>query len=148
MYALPAVGEKGYLDVEMTVETKGGHSSIPPKHSGIGLSALLIAALEANPPETPLSPDSPLVRFLECTAEYSPNIPQDLEATIRKLAKSGGVDKKAIRTLQDWFADGSWQDGTFKKDMGKALVSTTQAIDIINGGFKVNALVSNARGRL
>jgi len=28
-FAMPAVGEKGYLDVELRVETKGGHSSVP-----------------------------------------------------------------------------------------------------------------------
>jgi Gly-Xaa carboxypeptidase len=29
MMAIPAVGEKGYLDVEVRVETPGGHSSVP-----------------------------------------------------------------------------------------------------------------------
>lgn len=29
LYATPAVGEKGYLDVEIRVETPGGHSSVP-----------------------------------------------------------------------------------------------------------------------
>jgi Gly-Xaa carboxypeptidase len=31
MFALPAVAEKGYLDVELKVETLGGHSSVPRK---------------------------------------------------------------------------------------------------------------------
>lgn len=30
-FALPAVAEKGYLDVELQVLTKGGHSSVPRK---------------------------------------------------------------------------------------------------------------------
>lgn len=29
LYATPAVAEKGYLDVEIKVETLGGHSSVP-----------------------------------------------------------------------------------------------------------------------
>jgi Gly-Xaa carboxypeptidase len=29
LYATPAVAEKGYLDVEIRVETLGGHSSVP-----------------------------------------------------------------------------------------------------------------------
>ena len=29
LYATPAVAEKGMLDVEIRVETKGGHSSVP-----------------------------------------------------------------------------------------------------------------------
>lgn len=32
-FALPAIGEKGYLDVRIEVFTKGGHSSVPPQHT-------------------------------------------------------------------------------------------------------------------
>ena len=32
-FAVPAVGEKGYLDVRIEVLTKGGHSSFPPEHT-------------------------------------------------------------------------------------------------------------------
>lgn len=28
-FAMPSVGEKGYLDVELSVSTPGGHSSVP-----------------------------------------------------------------------------------------------------------------------
>jgi hypothetical protein len=31
MFAGPAVGEKGYLDVEVRALTPGGHSSVPRK---------------------------------------------------------------------------------------------------------------------
>lgn len=30
---VPDTGEKGYLDVRVEVSTKGGHSSVPPKHT-------------------------------------------------------------------------------------------------------------------
>ena len=32
-FAFPALSEKGYLDVRIQVDTPGGHSSIPPKHT-------------------------------------------------------------------------------------------------------------------
>ena len=32
-FALPAIGEKGYLDLRIEVFTKGGHASIPPPHT-------------------------------------------------------------------------------------------------------------------
>lgn len=32
-FALPATAEKGYVDVQMTVDTAGGHSSTPPDHT-------------------------------------------------------------------------------------------------------------------
>jgi len=31
--ALPAVAEKGYIDVQLSVASPGGHSSIPPEHT-------------------------------------------------------------------------------------------------------------------
>ena len=45
---------KGYLDVSIAVSTLGGHSSVPPEHTAIGLSAILINHLEANPHPTHL----------------------------------------------------------------------------------------------
>ena len=32
-FAIPAIAEKGYLDVRVEVATPGGHSSIPPPHT-------------------------------------------------------------------------------------------------------------------
>jgi len=72
--ALPSVAEKGYLDVHLTVSSPGGHSSIPPVHTveffvsdplvftltptfiqSIGLLAVMIVELEANPIPVKLS---------------------------------------------------------------------------------------------
>ena len=33
VFAVPAIGEKGYLDVRVEVSSPGGHSSIPPEHT-------------------------------------------------------------------------------------------------------------------
>lgn len=40
------VAEKGYTDIEITVNAKGGHSSQPPVHSGLGEIADVIKDLE------------------------------------------------------------------------------------------------------
>lgn len=40
------VAEKGYTDIEITVNAKGGHSSQPPVHSGLGELANVIRDLE------------------------------------------------------------------------------------------------------
>ncbi len=42
------VAEKGYTDFEITVTAKGGHSSQPPVHSGLGELANVIRDLENN----------------------------------------------------------------------------------------------------
>ena len=49
VYARPGVAEKGYMDAELILETSGGHSSRLPEHSGIGIIAEMIVALEQNP---------------------------------------------------------------------------------------------------
>ncbi len=40
----------------MTVETAGGHLSVPPDHTGIGILSTIIDAIEANPYEPELTP--------------------------------------------------------------------------------------------
>ena len=42
------IAEKGYCDVEVSLEHKGGHSSQPPKHTGIGQMAAVIRDLESH----------------------------------------------------------------------------------------------------
>ena len=55
-FALPGLAEKGYCDTRIIVETAGGHSSIPPDHTGIGILSQIITAMEAAPYEPELSP--------------------------------------------------------------------------------------------
>jgi len=42
------VSEKGYADIEISVTSKGGHSSQPPKHSAVGDIACVVRDLERN----------------------------------------------------------------------------------------------------
>lgn len=47
--ALIGISEKGYLSLKLSSKVTGGHSSMPPERTAIGLLALSVAALEANP---------------------------------------------------------------------------------------------------
>jgi carboxypeptidase PM20D1 len=47
--ALIGIGEKGYVSIELTTVSKGGHSSMPPKQTSIGLVAEAVSKLEKNP---------------------------------------------------------------------------------------------------
>ena len=137
LYATPAVAEKGYLDVEIKVETLGGHSSVPPPHTGIGYASLIIAQLESHPHSTYLNRESPLVNFLSCVAQTAPEFPPGLKRSVDRAAH----DKRALKSLEDWWVyDSSTSVPAMKPGMGKAMVSTTQAIDVVRGGLKVNAL--------
>jgi len=77
-------------------------------------------------------------------------MPKALKKDVEKLGKSlavakkhrkGKGDMKALKRIEEWWVNGSEEDGTLPAGAGRAMVSTTQAADIINGGVKVNALV-------
>ncbi|MCQ2463396.1 MAG: M20/M25/M40 family metallo-hydrolase, partial [Clostridia bacterium] len=42
------IAEKGYADMEIVVNAKGGHSSQPPKHTALGIMATVIQDLEKH----------------------------------------------------------------------------------------------------
>ena len=48
IFAVPALSEKGYLDVRVEVTTKGGHSSVPPKHT-VRVHTSTVDSISLNP---------------------------------------------------------------------------------------------------
>ncbi|KAI1815016.1 peptidase family M20/M25/M40 [Poronia punctata] len=137
-FAFPGVAEKGALDVEIVVRMAGGHSSIPPPHSGIGVAAELITKIEAEPYEPHFHDENPFLRILDCGNAYSPDFPQDLKKHLpwKKPSSSScsaaGRDKLALEAAK-------------QGDEVKYLFTTSQAVDIIHGGVKSNALPERTR---
>ncbi|KZT65622.1 carboxypeptidase S [Daedalea quercina L-15889] len=130
-FALPSIAEKGYIDVRVALAGPGGHSSVPPVHTTIGMLAELLVHYENSPIEAKLSRGTPTYWHAECLAAHAPELPSSLRSSIKKA----GSSDKALRAAQNEL---------FKDHAFKALVGTTQAIDIIGGGVKSNALPENA----
>ncbi|KAK4691126.1 Gly-Xaa carboxypeptidase, partial [Lecanoromycetidae sp. Uapishka_2] len=126
VYARPGVTEKGYMDAVLTLETAGDHSSRPPPHSGIGIMAEMIVALESHPYQPILTKENPLRGYLECQAKYTPG---DLEHWLRRGLERDDDGKDIGRDL----AEARGPSVRFS-------MQTSQAVDIIRGGDKVNAL--------
>jgi len=61
--AMIGTSEKGYLSLDLTVETAGGHSSVPPSTSSIGILSEAIHKLETHP--MPAHVHGPIGEFLE-----------------------------------------------------------------------------------
>ncbi|GMM29477.1 hypothetical protein DAMA08_022220 [Martiniozyma asiatica (nom. inval.)] len=118
--------EKGYIDVKVEVDTPGGHSSIPKDHTSIGIISKFLVAYEEDMFKPTLSDDNPTLNILECAAEHG-SLPEPL-ANAAKLARTS---KKARDILLKYI------DSDL---MLKYNVRTTQAIDMIVGGDKANAL--------
>lgn len=61
----------------------GGHSSIPPPHTGIGVMSELITMIEANPYPTRLDRSAnPFYGLLQCANAYAPSFPKSLSKII------------------------------------------------------------------
>ncbi|KAI0456819.1 peptidase family M20/M25/M40 [Xylaria acuta] len=133
-FALPGVAEKGYIDVEIIVRMPGGHSSIPPAHSGIGVASELVTLIEANPYEPHFHAENPFLALLECGNAYSPDFPSSLKRHLpwKEPSCPAKKDKLALEAAKEG-------------DAIKYLFTTSLAADVISGGVKSNALPERTR---
>jgi len=129
-FAMPGVTEKGYIDVDIVVRMPGGHSSIPPAHNGIGVMSELITKIESHPYEPRLYPDNPYLGFMQCAARHSEKFPKKL----KKLLPGSG--QHTCNKKKDKLA----HEAAKASPLIKYLMTTSVAVDLIQGGVKVNAL--------
>ncbi|ETI27772.1 hypothetical protein G647_00221 [Cladophialophora carrionii CBS 160.54] len=126
-FALPATAEKGYVDVTVTVNVPGGHSSTPPDHTAIGYLAQIVRLIEDHPFNSQLIRNNPTLTYLRQAALYSKTMPEDLRQAIlgaqspKKLLEYMNSDRER-----------------------RAMIRTSTAVDVIQGGDKVNSLPENA----
>jgi Gly-Xaa carboxypeptidase len=132
LFAKPGTGEKGYTDVHITIRMPGGHSSIPSDHTSIGVVSELITLIEAHQYRTHLEEINPYYTQLHCGAEYSPDFPKQLKKLLAKRASHA----QTCKAKPDHLALEAAKQGVSIK----YLMQTSQAVDVISGGVKVNAL--------
>ncbi|KIK60455.1 hypothetical protein GYMLUDRAFT_168042 [Collybiopsis luxurians FD-317 M1] len=135
--ALLGVSEKGYFDASIEVFAPGGHSSIPPDHTSIGLLSLLIASLEANSHPPRLLRNGTAFAAAQCAVQH-PTKPGKYPAGMKDLARRATVPGDDV-ALQK-FAKALFEADPFFKVLSR----TTQAVDLISGGVKINALPERA----
>lgn len=131
-FAKPGVGEKGYTDVHVVIRMPGGHSSIPSDHTSIGVASELVQAIESEQYTTHLTDNNPYLGQLYCGAEHAPNFPKKL----KKLLSSRRSSEETCKKRPDILALEAAKQGPGTK----YLMQTSQAVDVITGGVKVNAL--------
>ncbi|KAF4621523.1 hypothetical protein G7Y89_g14552 [Cudoniella acicularis] len=126
-FALPATAEKGYLDVCVTVDTQGGHSSTPPDHTSIGYLANIIQEIEKNPFQSRLTSKNPTTVYLKKAALYA----KEMSPALRKAILDPSAVNEVIKYLNS-------------SHETRTLIRTSTAVDVVRGGEKVNALPETA----
>ncbi|MEN8159528.1 MAG: M20 family peptidase [Myxococcota bacterium] len=125
--ALVGVAEKGYLTLRLTARGAGGHSSVPPPSTAIGRLSLAITRLEARP--------------LEARTQ---GVVADMMAAI--APHTSGLQRLAL----------SWprlfapviESQLVREPSTNAMVRTTTAVTMIDGGVKANVLPREANARV
>ncbi|PWN46668.1 Zn-dependent exopeptidase, partial [Violaceomyces palustris] len=155
--ALPGVEEKGSLDVEISIQSPGGHSSDPPQHTSIGLLAKVISQLEDSKdtlrPEN-LAEGGAQLRFLQCIRE-APRFPprlrsalKDLEWASRSSYGSNLLERLSERNREKRIRRAKERVIQSMPQRFKTQFLTTIAVDIVSGGIKINALPESAKAMI
>lgn len=124
---LPATGEKGHLNSVIDLFTPGGHLSVPPRHTSIGIMSQLITEIEDKEFSPILTNNNPVLGQLYCLAEHSKILNKSIKGDILKAQ----IDQNANQRVVEYLS---------KDAETKYLITTSQAVDIIEGGVKSNAL--------
>ncbi|QLG71452.1 hypothetical protein HG535_0B04940 [Zygotorulaspora mrakii] len=129
LIAAPGTGEKGFINLVFDIRTPGGHSSVPPDHTSIGVAASIIHDIEGEKFPAQFTPENPVTQYYQCIAQYSETMENDVKIDFLKAMD----DEKANKRVLDYL----FEHGGKKTEY---LFRSTQAFDIINGGIKANAL--------
>jgi carboxypeptidase PM20D1 len=122
--ALVGVAEKGFVTVELSTQTGGGHSSLPPSETAVGVVSAAVARLEANPMPARLEGAT-----RELFDRIGPRLPLAQRAVFANLWLTRPI---VTRRLESSAAT-------------NAMVRTTTAPTIFQAGTKDNVLPSSAR---
>jgi carboxypeptidase PM20D1 len=122
--ALVGIAEKGYASVELSVNTLGGHSSMPPAQTAIGLVAAAVSALESHP--MPAALDGPAALLFD---RLGPEMPFWSRLPLANRWLFGSL---IVSRLEN-------------SPTTNAILRTTTAATIFEGGVKDNVLPAHAR---
>ena len=122
--AMIGIAEKGYASVELLVESAGGHSSMPPPETAVGILAGALSRLEHAQMPTRLA-----------------GAPRQLFETVAPFMPAW----KRLVLTNLWLFSPMVQRSLAGKPTTNALVRTTTAPTILEGSVKDNVLATRAR---
>ena len=122
--ALVGVAEKGYVSVELTAHAAGGHSSMPPTETAVGMLSAAVARLEAH------------------------KMPRAIRGATAAMLDYVGPEMPFTRRLalaNQWLFGPTIRRSFGATPSGDAMLRTTTAPTILQAGIKDNVLPSTAR---
>ena len=122
--ALLGVAEKGAVSVEIAVEVEGGHSSVPPRQTAIGILSRALVRLEDNP------------------------LPGGIQGPFRDMLLTLGREMPFSRRLvlaNLWLFGPLVERQLSRIPAADSMMRTSTAVTIVEGGVKANVLPSKAR---
>ncbi|WP_281291528.1 M20 family peptidase [Myxococcus llanfairpwllgwyngyllgogerychwyrndrobwllllantysiliogogogochensis] len=122
--ALVGTSEKGFVSVVLSVKGEGGHSSMPPPSTAVGVLARAVSRLEAAPMPTRLQGGS-----RELFTRVGPEMPFGMRLLFANLWLT---EPLVVRRLT-------------ASPTTNAAVRTTTAVTVFEGGVKDNVLPASAR---
>lgn len=116
--AVIGVAEKGYVSLRLSLDAIGGHSSMPPQHTSVGMMSQAIVALENNP------------------------LPADLQfskALFSHIAPKMPLLKRAIFSNM-WLTSPLLERILSQSPTTNATIRSTTAVTMVSGSDKDNVL--------
>ncbi len=122
--ALVGIAEKGYVTIELTAQAEGGHSSMPPPQTAVGMLAGALTRLEQQ--QMPRAIRGPTAAMFDYLGPEMPFAPRLVMAN-------------------RWLFAGMLAAQFGATPQGNAMVRTTTAPTVLEAGVKENVLPSTAR---
>ncbi|PCJ37569.1 MAG: hypothetical protein COA99_12690 [Moraxellaceae bacterium] len=122
--AIIGIAEKGYLSLELSVTGEGGHSSLPPAHTAIGVLSAAIKRLEEN----------------QMPGKFSGVVAQTFDYIAPEM-----IFKNQILFSNIWLFRPILEPKLAENKAINASLRTTTAVTMFNAGIKDNVLPTEAK---
>lgn len=126
--AMIGTSEKGYLTLTLTAKLEnGGHSTMPPKETAVGVLSKAIYNLQENP------------------------FPATLSKSLAELLRYAGPEMNLFNQIalsNLWLTEGIVLDGLAASESSNAMIRTTTAPTMLRGGIKDNVLPTRASAKV
>lgn len=126
--AAPAVSEKGTFNANVSVHMASGHSSLSAGHNSIIVMAGLVERFHDNQLHSEVQVDDPFLQAVFCLGQHAPGLGEGVVEKIKHIDQNEMAINELLSEL------------TPVLPILKPLAENTQALAIIQGGYKINMI--------